>query len=324
MLDLKGKTALVAGGCGFLGTHLILRLLKEGARVRATRHEKPPKIDRPEVEWITADLRVPETCANVVAAADYVFLAAANTQGAAVIAQNPIAHVGPNVAINTNMIGAAYQAGVKKLLFISSGAAYPPTDHPVREDEMFSSEPADIYYAVAWMKRYAEILCYTYAQKIRSPMPAVVIRPSNVYGPFDKFDFKTSHVTAAQIRRVTERQRPIQVWGSGLDERDVIYVDDFMDGLMAAFRAELPYLAINICSGRNVTVRDIISTAIKVDGFEDAEVTYDTSKPSTIAKRPMSAAKAKELLGFEAKTGLADGIAKTIAWARANPWAFPA
>lgn len=322
MLDLKGKRVLVAGGAGFLGTHMILRLLAEGAIVRATKHQRKPKIDPPGVEWIETDLRKPENCAKVVEGMDYVFLSSANTQGAAVIALSPLAHVAPNVAINTNMLDAAHKAGVKKFLFISSGAAYPPTDHPATEEEMFAAPPSDVYFAVGWMKRYAEILCYTYAEKIKNPMPTVVVRPSNVYGPYDKWDFKISHVTAAQIRRVYEKQRPIQVWGSGYDERDLIFVEDFMDGLMSAFKTELPYLAINICSGTNVTVRDIIGTAIKVSNFTDAQISYDTDKPGTVGKRPLSNQKARELLGFNPKVGLEEGIAKTMAWLKDSPWAL--
>jgi GDP-L-fucose synthase len=322
MLELKGKKVLVAGGAGFLGTHMILRLRAEGAIVRATKHVRKPKLDLPEIEWIKTDLREPENCAKVVEGMDYVFLSSANTQGAAVIALSPLAHVAPNVAINTNMLDAAHKAGVKKFLFISSGAAYPPTDHAATEDEMFAAPPSDVYFAVGWMKRYAEILCYTYAEKIKNPMPTVVVRPSNVYGPYDKWDFKISHVTAAQIRKVYEKQQPIKVWGSGLDERDLIYVEDFMDGLMAAFKTDLPYLVVNICSNTNVTVRNIIDTAIKVTDFKDAEISYEIDKPATVGKRPLSNAKAKELLGFNPKFGLEEGVTKTIAWLEDNPWAL--
>jgi hypothetical protein len=83
------------------------------------------------------------------------------------------------------------------------------------------------------MKRYAEVLCRTYATKIANPMSCVVVRPSNVYGPGDKFDPKTSHVTASIIRRVAEREDPLAMWGTGEDIRDLIYIDDFMDGLVA-------------------------------------------------------------------------------------------
>jgi GDP-L-fucose synthase len=252
---------------------------------------------------------------------DYVFMAAANTQGAAVIREQPLAHVTPNVAMNTFLIDAAYRSGVKRLLFLSSGAAYPDTgNRPAEEHEMFSAEPVDVYYAVAWMKRYAEILCKTYATKIRNPMSCIVVRPSNVYGPGDKFDFKVSHVTAALVRRVVERQNPFEVWGTGNDVRDLIYIDDFMTGLFAAFRAADFHLEINICSGIGVSVRDILGTALAVDGFAGANVTYDPSKPSTVPVRRLSNVLAKEKLGFSAPTDLRTGLQNTLSWYRANPY----
>ena len=218
--------------------------------------KNPCKSPIPGAEVLALDLRRPQHCARAVKGMDYVFLCAAHTSGAAVIRTTPLVHITPNVLINTLMLEAAHRAKVAKFCFISSGAAYPPTaDRPVREAEMFDGDPHDVYFAAGWMKRYAEILCRTYAEKIAQPMPTVVVRPSNVYGPYDKFDFAVSHVTAALIRRVVERQNPLEVWGTGEDIRDLIYVDDFIEGLLAAFAADQPYLAVNICSGTGHSVR---------------------------------------------------------------------
>ncbi len=317
---LQGKRILVAGGGGFLGSALIQRLLKEGAKVRATLHTKKPKLDAPQVDWIHTDLMDPATCARVTEGMDMVFMCAANTQGAGVIATTPLAHVTPNVVMNTYMLDAAYSAGVQRFVFFSSGAAYPDTGHrPVREDEMFAGDPSPVYHAVAWMKRYAEILCDTYANRIKKPMSCVVIRPSNVYGPLDKYDPRTSHVTAALIRRVAERQSPFVVWGDGGDLRDLIYVDDFIDGVMAAVGVEDPYLAVNICSGKGVTVREVVETLVKVDRFDDIDLQFDATKPSTVRIRLIDGSFAKEKLGFECKVDLAEGLRRTLEWYRANP-----
>lgn len=317
-VELRNSQCLVAGGAGFLGHHLIRRLLDAGAQVRATLHDKPAVVQDPRVEYVTVDLRRPEDCARAMQGIDYAFMAAANTQGAAVIREKPLAHVTPNVPMNVYCMEAAHLAGVKRYLFLSSGAAYPDTGHrPAEEHEMFDGDPVDVYFSVGWMKRYGELLCRTYAKHIRNPMSCVVVRPSNVYGPEDKFDFAVSHVTAALIRRVAERQRPLEVWGTGEDIRDLIYIDDFMDGLLAALRTEEPYLEVNICSGTGVSVKEILATAIKVDGFEDAQVTFDPSKPSTVPVRRLSNQLAKEKLGFEAKIDLREGLRRTLEWYRA-------
>lgn len=314
---LEGANVLVTGGSGFLGGHLVRRLHGLGARVRTTYLSRPVAAEG--VEAMRADLTLKEDCARAVAGMDYVFMCAAVTSGAAVITSSPLTHVTPNVVMNALTMDAAYEAGVRKFVFISSGAAYPETgDRPVHEDEMFSAEPYDGYYAAAWMKRYAETLCRVYAEKIKRPMATLVVRPSNVYGPGDKFDFQRSHVTAALIRRVVERQQPLTVWGTGNDVRDLLYIDDFIDGLIAAFSCERPHLAINICAGQGHTVRQILETALRVDGYENAEVIFDPSKPSTIPVRLMSNQMARELLDFEARIDLEEGIRRTISWYNLN------
>jgi GDP-L-fucose synthase len=287
--------------------------------LRLTVHEKPLQAPIPGAEVLPLDLRRPEHCTQAVQDMDYVFLCAAHTSGAAVIRTTRLVHITPNVLINTLMLEAAHGAKVAKFCFISSGAAYPPTaDRPVREAEMFDGDPHEVYFAAGWMKRYAEILCRTYAEKIAQPMPTVVVRPSNVYGPYDKFDFTVSHVTAALIRRVVERHNPLEVWGTGEDIRDLIYIDDFIEGMLAAFAADQPHLAVNICSGTGHSVRQILQRILAADGYEDADVHYDPSRPSTIPVRLMDNSVARRQLGFEARTSLDEGLRRTLQWYRAK------
>ena len=319
-MQLAGKRVLIAGGAGFLGTNLALKLASLGAQLRLTVHRKPLQTAFPDAEVVEADLRRPEDCARAVDGMDVVFICSAQTSGAGVIRTTPLVHVTPNVLINTLLLEAAYQAQVAKVCFISSGAAYPGTGaRPVTEAEMFDGDPEEVYFPAGWMKRYAEILCRTYAEKISNPMPTVVIRPSNVYGPYDKYDFAVSHVTAALVRRVAERQTPLEVWGTGNDIRDLIYVDDFVDGTLAAVSTDLPFLAVNICAGRGYAVRQILETLLDVDAFPEARVTFDASRPSTVPVRLMDHGLARSLLGFEAKVSLAEGLARTLAWYRNDP-----
>ena len=316
---LAGAHVLVTGGAGFIGTNLIARLRSDGARVRATIRSSQPSERDAAVEYMQADLTRPEDCVRAVEGVDYVFHCAANTSGAAVMVKTPLVHVTPNVVMNAQLLDAAHAAGATRFLFISSGAAYPPTDdRPVAEGEMFAGEPYPTYHPVAWMKRYAEILCETYARRVQPAMSTVIVRPSNVYGPHDKFDFATSHVTAALLRRVVERHRPLEVWGTGEDVRDLIYVDDFIEGLMRAFADPADHLAINIASGQGHSVRQVLETLLTVDGFADADVRFDPSRPSTIPVRLMSTTMARERLAFEPQVSLQDGLARTLAWYRAQ------
>ena len=314
---LEGTTVLIAGGTGFIGSNLALRLANEGCQVRSTRHTRPVLVEHPRIEYVDADLTRMEDCRRVMEGVDYVFMCAANTSGASVMTATPLVHVTPNVVMNAQVMQAAYDAKVKKYLFISSSAAYPPTgDRPVLEDEMFGGDPYDVYYAVGWMKRYAEVLCQLYAQRLNPPMPTVVIRPSNAYGPFDDFDFATSHMMAASIRRVVERHRPMEVWGTGNDVRDLIYIDDLVDGMLTVFEKTESYSAVNVAAGVGYSVKDVLKAIIDVDGFTDADVRFDPSKPSTIPVRLIDITLAKTRFGFEARTGLTEGLAGTIEWYR--------
>jgi len=315
----KGKNVLVAGGTGFIGVNLINRLLSLGSSVRATLHKRDAVVVDNRIEYIKCDLLLMEDCNKVVCDMDYVFMCAANTSGAAVIASTPLVHVTPNIIMNSQMLEAAYFAKVKKFVWLSSNAAYPPSgDRPVKEDEMFDGDPYDTYFGVGWMKRYTEILCKLYSEKLKDRMATVVLRPSNIYGPYDKFDFATSHMMAATIRKVVERQKPIKVWGTGDDIRDLIYIDDFIDAMILAAEKIETFEPINVGYGKGYSIKEILQICLEVDGYTNALVEYDPTKPSMIPVRLISTEKAEKMLGFNVCTDLKEGIRKTIEWYREN------
>ena len=312
----KDRKILIAGGAGFVATNLATKLLELGANVTATVHNKPAVIEDDRVHLIKCDLTKPHDCERAVHGAEYVFMCAANTSGAAVMEKTPLVHVTPNVMMNTLMLEAAYRAGVKKFLFISSNTVYPNVDHPVKEEEMLSGELFDKYFCVAWMKRFAEILCQMYAEKIHKPMKTVVVRPANIFGPYDDFEWETSHVVPALIRKVVERHDPIEVWGDGSDIKDLIYIDDLVEGLLLAMEKIDDFSPVNIATGRPCSIKQVLETILKVDGYTDAKIVFDTSKPTMIPKRLIDVAKAEKLLGFRAKTSLDEGLQKTVRWYR--------
>lgn len=315
----NGKNVLVAGGTGFVGINLISRLTALGASVRATIHRKAPVIIDKRIDYVTCDLLSMEECKKAVADTDYVFMCAANTSGAAVIAATPLVHVTPNIIMNAQLLEASYFAKVKKFIFLSSNAAYPPSgEQYVREEEMFNSDPYDIYFGVAWMKRYTEILCRMYSQKLKTTMPAIVIRPSNIYGPYDDFDPATSHVMAATIRKVVERQNPLNVWGTGDDVRDLIYIDDFVDALLLAAEKIETYDPVNIGLGKGYSIKELLEILIEIEGCRELKIEFDTTKPSMIPIRLIDVSKAENLLGFKARTDVREGMAKTIEWYKKN------
>lgn len=314
---LNKKNVLVAGGTGFVGVNLINRLLSLGANIRATIYRKDPVVIDNRIEYIKCDLLRIGDCKKVVSDMDYIFMCAANTSGAAVMASTPLVHVTPNITMNSQMLEAAYFAKAQKFIWISSNAAYPPSgDRPIKEEEMFNGDPYDTYFGVGWMKRYTEILCRLYSEKLKNPMKTVVLRPSNIYGPYDDFDFATSHMMAATIRKVIERHNPIQVWGTGNDIRDLIYIDDFINALILAAEKVETFEPINIGFGKGYSIKEIVKIALEVDGYKDSEVIYDPTKPSMIPVRLIDTTKAKRILGFKARTDIREGVRKTIQWYR--------
>jgi len=313
----QGKNILVTGGAGFVGANLVKRLLDLAVSVRATLHKKDSVIKDDRIEYMRCDLLKPEECRRVCKDMDYVFLCAAVTSGAAVMEKTPLVHLTPNLIMNARMLEAAYDAGVKKVLFISTNTVYPVTDYPVKEDDV-TNEFFEKYFIVAWMKRFSEIICEMYSTKIKKPMQTVVVRPANIYGPLDDFEWETSHVLPALIRRVVERHDPIEVWGDGKDIKDFIFIDDLIEGLLLAMEKVDGFDVVNIASGNQYRLKDLLDIIIKLDGFENARVVYDTSKPTMIPKRLIDPSKAKELLGFEAKTPIEEGLKKTIEWYRST------
>ncbi len=315
----KDKKVLVAGGAGFVGVNLIKRLLDLGADITATLHKKPAVLQDDRISYIYCDLIKPEDCVRVVKDIQFVFMCAANTSGAAVMAKTPLVHVTPNVIMNTLFLDAAYQAGVEKFLFISSNTVYPSTDHPVKEEEMLSGDLFEKYFCVGWMKRFTEILCQMYTQKIKNPMKTVVVRPANIFGLGDDFQWETSHVIPALIRKAIERHDPVEVWGDGSDIKDLIFIEDFIEGMLLAMEKIDTFDPVNIGTGKSISIKEALQIILKVAGYKDAKIKFDTSKPTMIPKRLIDVSKAKKQLGFEAKTSFEEGIKKTIQWYKENP-----
>jgi len=309
----KNAKVLVTGGAGFVGINLINRLLDEGAQVRATLYNKDPVIKDHRIEYIRGDLRLEEDCEKVVDGMDYIFMCAANTSGAKVMSTTPLVHLTPNMLMNIQMLQAAYTFGVKKFLFISTNTVYPLTDFAVKESDV-TNEFYESYHIVAWMKRFTEIVCEMYSNRIKEPMKTIVVRPGNLYGPYDKFDWEKSKVIPAIMRRAIERHDPFEVWGDGMDLKDFLYIDDCIDGLILAMENLDEFEPINIASGIPVTIRDVLIQILKSADYDDADVQYDSSKPTMIPKRMIDISLAKEKLGFEPKVSLQDGIHKTVQW----------
>lgn len=311
--QFKEKNVLVAGASGFIGTNLLNALNDCGANLFGTINNSPLQTDLPNVTLRHCDLTTPAGCKKAMHNIDYAFMCAAKSSGAAVIEKTPLAHLTPNIIMNSLILEAAHEASVEKFCFVSSSTVYPVSELPVTEAEadfVFYEK----YHIVGWMKRFSEILCEIYASKLSSPMQTMVVRPANVYGPYDKFTYKDSKVIPALIRRSLEKENPFVIWGDGHDLKDFIYIDDFISGLLTAFTEPTITSPVNISSGKAITVREVAKTILRESDHLNVDLVFDESKPKMIPKRMISNKKLTTSSNWRPLTNIDHGIQKTISW----------
>lgn len=310
---LENKKVLVTGAAGFIGTNLIKKLSKLGANITGTIHSNSPKQNFNNVKYIKCDLTKHEDCIKVTEDIDYVFMAAANSSGAEIIEKSPLIHLTPNIIMNTRMLEAAYANGVKEFCFISSNTVYPVSDEPMEETDTDGSYFSK-YFIVGNMKKFSEQMCEMYSCYIKNPMKTLVIRPGNIYGPFDKFGLRESKVIASLIRKAVEGKFPLEVWGDGEEIKDFIYVEDFIDGLVSAFEAYDSFDIFNIASGKQITINEIARIIIQHFEPTNKEIIHISGMPSMIPKRLININKIKKISGWEPSTSIEHGLRRTIDW----------
>lgn len=312
---LKGKKILITGAAGLVGTNTLIRLKNDpDIFVKAADCKKEPNVLSDNISYVQADLTNYDNCKEIVENIDYLMMFAAKI----VRRSADLRHLLPNLSINLNMLEAAYHAGVKKVVWLSSATAYPPFDSPVKEEHMFDDDPYDVYFPLGWTTRYLEILCRMYAKKLKRQMTAIILRPTAIYGKYGDFNLSTCHVLPALIRRVAERQNPLEIWGTGEIKRDFIYVDDVVDACLLALEKVDGFDEFNIGAGKTYSVKELLKLIINIDQYNDAHIKYDKSKQMKAPVISVDCSKAKERIAFETKTSISEGIALTLNWFKKN------
>lgn len=319
----KNSRILITGGSGLVGQNLTNRLVAEGYKnIRVHLHTRKPRSQHDTVEYVSGNLREYDECLKVTKDCDVVIHAAASTSNAVDTVQDPLAHVTPNVAMNNFLIDSAYRNNVKKYIFISSNTVYPPKgDEPVRETDFLFDEPYPVYFPVGWMKRYAEVQCELYSKYLPNKMLTVVIRPANLYGPHDKFDFGKCHVTPATIRKVADQLNPIPVWGDGSELRDLLYIDDFIEALQLVIEKQETHDTFNIGSNTVYSVNEVLDKMKSIVNNTNP-VEYVSGKPSMIPVRKIDSTKIMTALGWAPKVSIEEGLKRTHDWYLENKAEF--
>ena len=245
---------------------------------------------------------------------DYIFMAAAKVGG--IHANNTLRadFLYQNLMIETNVVHAAWQAGVNRMLFLGSSCIYPrDCPQPIREDYLLTGplEQTNEPYAIA--KIAGVKLCESYNRQYGTQYVSAM--PTNLYGPNDSYDLNNSHVLPALIRKTHEAKlrgdRELVVWGSGKPMREFLYVDDMAEACVFLMENGISDGLFNIGTGEDVTIRELAETVMDVVGF-DGTIVYDSAKPDGTPRKLLDVDKMKTL-GWSASTGLRDGIARAYA-----------
>lgn len=312
----KDKRVLVTGGTGFVGTNFVEELVRQGARVRVPLHRRPLMVKSPLIETMQADLTRLDDCLAACKDMQYVVHAGGAVSAAGVTVSNPMAVITTNLIVTVQMLQAAWMSGVERFLLLSSATVYPAADHPIKEEEIWNGPTHPSYFAYGWMRRYLERMSEFVVQK--SKMQIALVRPTAVYGPWDNFDPVTSHVVPALIRKAVEKLDPYEVWGTGDEVRDFVYVSDMVAGSLLCLEKYATGDPVNLGYGKSFTVGDVVRAILKAAGHDKVQVRFDASKPTTIPFRMVDIEKARTKLGFEPKVTLEQGLANTLNWYKQN------
>jgi GDP-L-fucose synthase len=308
LFPLAGRRVFVAGHRGMVGSAIVRRLAGEGCEIlTAGRGQVDLRRQQPTEDWVGAQRP------------DAVIVAAATVGGILANASRPADFIYDNLAIETNLIHAAHQGRVKKLLFLGSSCIYPKlASQPMAEDALLTGalEPTNEWYAIA---KIAGIkLCQAYRKQHGDDFISAM--PTNLYGPGDNFDLASSHVVPALIRKIEEARLAgspqVEIWGSGTPRREFLYVEDLADACVFLLKHYSGHEHINVGTGEDLTIRELAETIARVVGYRGG-FAYDSSKPDGTPRKLLDVSRLSAL-GWRASTSLEAGLKQSYDWFTAN------
>ena len=317
---IRNKKILVVGAGGFIGGHLVNKLIKDGNFIIAA-DIKPREHWFQEFEkaknYYSIDMKEIKNCRKVVKNVDYVFNMACNMGGMGFIENNK-AECMQSVLINTNLLIACKEFKIKKYFFSSSACAYNQSIQQevfiegLKEDDAYPADPEDGY---GWEKLFSERMCRHFMEDYG--IQVRIARYHNIYGPYGTYDGGREKAPAALCRKIIkakkESKNEIEVWGDGMQTRTFLYVDDCIEGTLRLFESDYSD-PVNIGSDEQVSINQMIEIIEGISGLQKLKKIYQLDKPKGVRGRSSNNDLVKKVLNWSYKIKLKEGLEKTYNW----------
>jgi len=301
-----GERVVVTGGSGFLGSFVVEGLKRRGAaEVFVPRSKTYDLVDSAAVRRLYEDAKP-----------TIVIHLAATVGGIGANMKEPGRFFYNNLMMGVQLMEVGRHVGLKKFVAIGTVCSYPKfAPVPFHDDDLWNGYPEETNAPYGLAKKM--LLVQSEAYRAQYGFNSIFLLPVNLYWPRDNFDLETSHVIPALIRKCVEAKaagKPeIVVWGSGTPTREFLYVEDAADGIMLAAERYEKSDPVNLGSGREISIRDLVGVIAKETGF-NGRIVWDASRPDGQPRRQLDTSRAEREFGFQASTSFADGLARTVRW----------
>jgi GDP-L-fucose synthase len=306
----KGKSVVVTGGAGFLGSVVVRKLRDLGAgRITAPRSKHYDLREREAILRLLTDAKP-----------DVILHLAARVGGIGANRAHPADFFYDNLMMGVQLMHEAWKAGVGKFVATGTVCGYPKfAPVPFKESDFWNGYPEETNAPYGLAKKMLLVQAQSYRQQYG--YPAIFVVPVNLFGPADNFDMDSSHVIPALVRKCVEARdrgdETITLWGTGTPTREFLYVDDAADGILLAAEKYEKTDPVNLGTGTEISIKALAEKIVELTGFK-GRIVWDASQPDGQPRRRLDTTKAFEEFGFKARTSFDEGLRRTIEWYEAH------